>query len=313
MGPFGRREWYNLTMAWTTSDKVMKLRERSRPFDIFAEMMDGWRRHISGRNASLFAFFSFLSIFPLMLAAVSILGFVLRDNDKLKQDLIDGAASEIPVLGKTLAENPESIDGSVLALVIGVAIALFSATKAFVGLHSAADDAWEVPLDDRAKTPVLRGKALLGLLVIALPQIGNLVLASLVQTLELPALGNIGIIIGTIVMNVAVIALLYRFFTSKKVAWGDVWPGAIIAGLVFTALQSLGPWFVERQAQGDGPESIETINIILGLLGWLSLVGITLIMCAELNAAIKRLSVKAADRRTEELNISLRSADANAS
>ena len=68
-------------MAWTTSDKVMELREKSQPFDLFAEMMDGWRRHLSGRNASLVAFFGFLSIFPLLLAAVSILGFVLSGNE----------------------------------------------------------------------------------------------------------------------------------------------------------------------------------------------------------------------------------------
>ena len=275
-------------MAWTTSDKVMELREKSHLFDIFAETMDGWRRHLSGRNASLFAFFSFLSIFPLMLAAVSIIGFVLSGDEELRNDIIEGAADEIPVLGQSLADNPESIDGSVVALIIGIAIALFSATKAFVGLHSAADDSWEVPVDERAKTPVLRGKALAGLVIIALPQIGNLVLATLVANLGLPAIGNIGIIIGTIVMNIGVIALLYRFFTSEKISWSDVWPGAIVAGLIFTILQSLGPWFVERQAQGDNDTMI-TINIILGLLGWLSLVGITLIMCTEMNAAIRRV------------------------
>ncbi|MFK8025913.1 MAG: hypothetical protein AB8G26_18300, partial [Ilumatobacter sp.] len=67
-----------------------------------------------------------------------------------------------------------------------------------------------------------------------------------------------------------------------------VWPGAMIAGIVFTILQSLGPWFVERQADGSN-DAMATINIVLGLLGWLGLVGITVIMCAELNAAIKRL------------------------
>ncbi len=72
-------------MAWTTSDKVMALRERSYPFDLFAEMMDGWRRHLAGRNASLLAFFSFLSMFPLMLAAVTILGFLLDGNEELQR------------------------------------------------------------------------------------------------------------------------------------------------------------------------------------------------------------------------------------
>lgn len=293
-------------MAWTTSDKVMELREKSRPFDIFAEMMDGWRRHLSGRNASLVAFFGFLSIFPMMLAAVSILGFVLSDNKDLQERIIDGAASEIPVLGETLAENPEAIDGSVIAIVIGLAIALFSATKVFIALHGALDDAWEVPVDDRAKTPVLRGKALVGLIVLALPQLANLVLASLVQTLKLPAIGNVGIIAATVLINIGVIAVMYRFMKSFTTSWRDVWPGAIVAGIIFTALQSLGPWFVKRQAAGDGPESIEMINTILGLLGWLSLVGITIIMCAELNAAIKRLGDGKHVQRGAEMSLSLR-------
>ncbi len=111
----------------------MALRERSYPFDLFAEMMDGWRRHLAGRNASLLAFFSFLSMFPLMLAAVTVLGFLLDGNEELQRKVIDGAASEIPVLGKTLADNPQSIDGSLIALVIGLGGAMWASTKAFVG------------------------------------------------------------------------------------------------------------------------------------------------------------------------------------
>ena len=55
-------------MPWTTSDRVMGLRARHVTIDVFVDMLDGWRRHISGRNASVLAFFGFLSIFPLLLA-----------------------------------------------------------------------------------------------------------------------------------------------------------------------------------------------------------------------------------------------------
>ncbi|MDG2439889.1 MAG: hypothetical protein P8M10_11260, partial [Ilumatobacter sp.] len=75
-------------MGWQTSTRVMKARARNHTIDIIVEMLDGWRRHLSGRNASLLAFFTFLSIFPLMLAATSILGLVLEDNDELRNRII---------------------------------------------------------------------------------------------------------------------------------------------------------------------------------------------------------------------------------
>ncbi len=275
-------------MPWTTSDKVMELRERSHPFDVFAEMMDGWRRHLSGRNASLLAFFSFLSIFPLMLAAVSILGFVLDDNQDLQQRVIDSAAAEIPVLGNELAQNTEAINGSILALVIGLGGALWASTKAFVGLQSALDDTWEVDVDDRDGLPVQRGKALLGLAIIAVSLVGTLVIAGIVQAADLPAFGDVALIGATVIINILVIAAMYRLLTSYPATWGDVWLGAVFAGIVFSLLQHFGTLIVTQLAQSDN-QALGTINTILGLLAWLSLIGITVIMCAEFNAARLRL------------------------
>lgn len=275
-------------MPWTTADKVMELRERSHPFDLFAETMDGWRRHLAGRNASLLAFFSFLSIFPLMLAGVTILGFVLEGDEELQQKVIDSAASEIPVLGQTLADNPESIDGSLVALVIGLGGALWSSTKAFVGLQSALDDSWEVPVDDRDGLPIQRGKALIGLSVVGMSQVGTLFIAGLVNAAGFPAIGNIALIGATVLINILVIAAMYRFLTSFPTTWGDVWLGAFIAGVVFTVLQHFGTMIVRRFAS-DENQALGTINTILGLIAWMGLIGITVIMCAELNAARHRL------------------------
>ena len=275
-------------MAWTTSDRVMTLRERSHAFDLFAETMDGWRRHLAGRNASLLAFFSFLSIFPLMLAAVTILGFVLEGNEDLQQSIVDSAAAEIPVLGNSLAQDPEAIDGSWLALIVGLGAALWSSTKAFVGLESALDDSWEVAVDDRDGLPVQRGKALLGLAIISASLISSFVITGFVNAAGFPAIGNAALIGATATINVLAIAAMYRFLTSYSVTWSDVWPGALVAGVVFTALQHFGTAIVQNLA-GNDDATQGTINSILALLTWLGLIGITVIMCAEFNAARGRL------------------------
>ena len=102
-------------------------------------------------------------------------------------------------------------------------------------------------------TPILRLKALAALVIIAVPQIGSLVLASLVQNLGLPAIGNAAIIAGTVVMNMAVIATMYKFLTSYATTWRGVLTGAVFAGAIFTILQSIGPWFVKRQAMAAQP------------------------------------------------------------
>lgn len=274
-------------MAWTTSDRVMAIRERSRAFDVFAEMMDGWRRHLSGRNASLLSFFAFLSIFPMLLAATTILGFVLEGNDELRERLVDGALKDIPGLGTDLAAG--SIDGNVWALVIGLTGALWSASKAFVGLQGALDDTWEIDVDDRAGLPVQRGRAMLGILILGGAQIGSIAIATVVNAAGLHVLGNIALIAGTVVVNVVVIAAMYRFLTSASPSWRDVWIGACIAGVLFTSLQHFGTTIVKNITENAG-DTYGQFALVLGIVTWLGLVAITTLMCAELNAARTRLA-----------------------
>jgi uracil-DNA glycosylase len=83
-------------MPWTTSDRVMKWRDHHVAIDVTVDTLDGWRRHISGRNAWVLAFFGFLSIFPLLLAATTILGFVLEGNEDLRERIIDSALATSP-------------------------------------------------------------------------------------------------------------------------------------------------------------------------------------------------------------------------
>ena len=180
----------------------MQLRERHVAIDVFVDTLDGWRRHISGRNASVLAFFGFLSIFPLMLAATTILGFVLEGNKDLQDRIIDGALADIPVLGQQLEADPSSLGGNWWALIIGLGGALWAATKAFVALQGAQDDVWEVAVDHRDAMPHQRAKALLGLLFIGAAQVGSVAITALVNAAGLPVGGRIALLAATVVINI---------------------------------------------------------------------------------------------------------------
>lgn len=274
-------------MPWTTSDTVMDLRKRHVSIEVAVDTLDGWRRHISSRNASTLAFFGFLSIFPLMLAATTILGFVLQDNEELQQRIIDGAFADIPVIGPQLAADPTSLTGNTWALIIGLGGALWSATRAFVAIQLAQDDVWEIDVDDRAAMPAQRGKALLGIVFIGAAQIGSLAIATVLSQISLPIGGRIVLLLATVLINMVALGAMFRYLTSAEPSWRDVWPGAIGAGIVYTLVLQFGTLIVNRITE-NAESTYGTFALVLGLVTWMGLLAISALMCTELNAALVR-------------------------
>ncbi len=275
-------------MPWTTSDRVVRLRARYPAVDVAVETLDGWRRHLSGRNASLLAFWGFLSIFPLLLAATTILGFALEGNPDLQRDLVDGALAEVPVLGEQLRDDPASLDGNIWLLLFGLLGALWSSTKALVGLQGALDDVWEVDIDDRDGLPVLRGKALAGLLAIGASLIATTVISGIVNAAGLPGISRILLVLATALIQILVIASMYRFLTAAETSWSMVWPGAVTAGILFAIIQHFSTGIVGR-ITANASDTYGQFALVLGIVTWLSLLAMTALMCAELNAARVRL------------------------
>jgi uncharacterized BrkB/YihY/UPF0761 family membrane protein len=275
-------------MPWTTSDKVVAVRSKSHLIDVVVETLDGWRLHLSGRNASLLSFWFFLCIFPLLLVATTILGFVLQDNEELQQDIVEGALDDIPVLGAQLQSDPTSLNGSVWVLVIGLVAALWSASKAFVGLQGALDDTWEIPVDDRPAMPVQRGKALLGMLILGGAQLASLVIATMVEEFDLPTGSDPLLFAATVGINVAGLALAYRFLTTADVGWRQVVPGAIAGGIAFSLVQHYGTRIV-RTITERSSDTYGQFALVLGLVTWLGLLAISALMANEYNAARVRL------------------------
>ncbi len=274
-------------MPWTTSERVMQLRRRHVAIDVIVDTLDGWRRHISGRNASVLAFFGFLSIFPLMLAATTILGFVLEDNKDLQDRIIDGALADIPVLGERLQDDPASLTGSWWALIVGLGGALWASTKAFVALQGGLDDIWEVPVDHRDAMPKQRGKALLGLVIIGAAQVGSVALAAIVNVAGLPEIGRIALLLASAAINIVVIAAMFRLLTAATPTWNDVWPGALLAGIAFSVLQYFGTAIVDL-LRNNASSTYGPFAVVLGLVTWLSFMAISSLMSAEFNAALVR-------------------------
>ena len=270
-------------MPWTEHPKVTAVRRRSGFVDVVVETLDGFRRHLTGRNGAVLTYYGFLTLFPLFLAARTILGFVLESRPEWRDDLVGSAVEQVPFIGDQLGG---SITGNWWALIIGLGAALWGSMKAFVGLQIAYDDAWEIRLDDRASFVTQRIRALIGLAVIGGSQIATVALASLVGQASLPRLGQILLILGGFAINVGVAASMYRFLTSADPTWAMVWPGAIFTGALYTVIQMFGTKLTTELAKDD---TYGEIGSVLALLSWLSLHAIINLFGAEINGALDRL------------------------
>ena len=124
--------------------------------------VDGWqRRHALGgfplavlkkfgedrasSLAALVAYYAFFSLFPLLLALVSILGFVLEDNPSLRADVVDTALARIPVIGAELRGDLQPLTGSGIALAVGLAGALWAGLGVTLALGRAFAEIWDTP------------------------------------------------------------------------------------------------------------------------------------------------------------------------
>ncbi|CAN0160445.1 unnamed protein product [Phaeothamnion confervicola] len=272
---------------WTEQRRVLEIRRRWHVADVTVRVLEGFREHRSGRNAAVIAYYGFLSIFPLMLALTTILGFVLEGHPALRQDIIDSAVSRIPIIGQQIADDPSKLKGSLVALVVGLLTTLWAGMRAFVGVQSALDDVAEVPLDGRPNVAKKRLHALEGIAIVGVAQIGTAILHSLVGVDSVNLFEGALLIVAAAVINVLVLALIYRWLCSRPLSLHATWPGALLAGALFTVLQLIGVRLVGRAVANASPV-YGTFASVIALLSWLSLHANVTLLGAELNRVVDR-------------------------
>lgn len=71
-----------------------------------------------GQRAALLAYYGFFSLFPLLLVAVTVLGFVLQEESDLGQRIVESAVAQFPVVGDEISGtvSQSRLRGSGLAL-----------------------------------------------------------------------------------------------------------------------------------------------------------------------------------------------------
>jgi uncharacterized BrkB/YihY/UPF0761 family membrane protein len=91
----------------------------------------------------------------------------------------------------------------------------------------------------------------------------------------------------SVVLNLVLFLLAFRILTTEDVTWGDVFPGALIAALAWTALQAVGGYIVSHQLRGAS-DTYGTFATVIGLLAWIYLGAQITLFAAEVNVVRRR-------------------------
>jgi membrane protein len=237
----------------------------------------------AGNLAALVAYYSFFSIFPLLLVMTTVLGWVLASNPDLEQRLVDSALGQFPVIGDQLRENVGGLPGSGLVFAIGLIGALWAGMGAMMAMQTALNGVWNVPLRRRANLVVARLRALAMLAVFGLSVAALTITGSLVRGApDLPFVGTTLSFGLSFALGVVLFLGAFRLLTDASPAWRDLVPGAVLAALAWAILQLVGDAFVRHWVEGS-TSTAGVFAVVIGLLSWLYLQAQLTVLAAEVN------------------------------
>src|SRR5437764_9854758 len=100
----------------------------------------------AGNLAALIAYYAIFSLFPLLLAMSTILGFVLHGHPQWQSDVTNSAFKNFPIVGN---HQPPPLHGNVAALIVGLALALWSGLGVAKAAQTAFNTVYLVSHTDR--------------------------------------------------------------------------------------------------------------------------------------------------------------------
>ncbi|GAB2979526.1 YihY/virulence factor BrkB family protein [Nocardioides montaniterrae] len=262
------------------------------PLAVFYKFFDDQGNYL----AAILTFYAFLSIFPLLLLATSIFGFILQGNPDLQEKVLDSALGQFPIIGDALG-RPEGLQGSTGGIIVGALAALYGAIGLGLALQNVQSAAWAVPRNSRPHPVMTRvnslfilmaaGTAILGL------SIGSAILTStqLIGDLSTHGWFTWFLRLLTVLILGLILTMLLRMAAARSIKENVVHaaPGAFTIAILWQLLQHIGTWYVTNVIAGAHHQGmLDDFAVPLGLMGLLYIGAVMGVLGIEVNVVLAR-------------------------
>jgi membrane protein len=219
---------------------------------LLRESFENWNRHNDTRLGASLAFYSLLSLAPLVLLLVSIAGLVFGHKEAARAIVRDAQAAVGPVGAHVVREfllGSHAKAHGVVAGVVSLVTLFFTASGVLIELHSALNTVWEVPNSAISGlhyfVAYLKQRLVSFASVLAL---GFLLIISLAITTLIASLGafsamqfpsvapllqTANAMVSFVVIS-GVFAAIYKIVPDVRLQWRDVILGGAVTSLLFT-------------------------------------------------------------------------------
>jgi membrane protein len=231
-------------------------------------------------RAAALSYYTVFSLPPLLILILLIAGAIF-DPAEVQRALTQQMGGLMGAKGAeeigTIMNQAERPGGRGVKALLGVAAIIFGATGSFLQLQGALNRAWEVEPDPKQggiKNLILKRILSLGMIL----GVAFLLLVSLAMSAALSAIGGmIGRLIPggsevvagifSFVLSFVVItglfAAIYKVLPDARIAWKDVWVGALVTSLLFTVGKFLLGYYLGRSNPGEAFGAAGSLALIL--------------------------------------------------
>lgn len=268
------------------------LERRSFTFALFVAAARSFNRDHCMHMAAGIAYYAFFSLFPLLLGLIALASFLFQSAE-VQDQIIRAAAQSLPGSEAFVRRNIEQVLMARGTIGIVAVVGLLWAAKAVFGaITTSLNLAWDVT-ETRSlwELTAMEVALVFGtgfffaaslILTYVLELLSRLALPFLSLPLaDLPFWTLIAAPFG-IALNAVGFLLLYRFLPNTPLSFGDVWPGALVAAVLFEMAKRGYVVYTTRFTNYDlvyGP-----LAAAIALLFWAWLSGVILLFGAEVSA-----------------------------
>jgi membrane protein len=252
---------------------------------LISRTLDGFSRIDGSQKAAGVAYYTLLSIFPLLLGLIALFGYLLPALN-IQDELLKFVGNNLPGATDIIKQNLENIIG--LRGIIGVlsVILLFwSASTMFAALSLAINRAWNIEV---VRPFYIRKISELGMSIAA----GFLFLLSLGasagisilgKVMDLPAVDSIFVNLGgrlaAFLLILTIFLILYKLLPNTRTYWKYIWPGALFSAVLFEIARSLFMFYLVSFANYQ--LIYGSVSSIIILLIWIYYSSFILILGAQ--------------------------------
>jgi len=258
--------------------RLQKLGERYRWVGVALRVQDRYRELNGNHLASAITLAGFISLFPLLLVTIAIIGFVSHQSVDLASDVV----ARLGLTGDTAKILTDTMDKAEksrkAASAIGLAGLMWSGLGLIAAIQYGLNTVWQV--QGRGMRDKLTGLGWLGGAAV-------LFLASFALTAAIrfvPLLAPLSILVG-VAVGVGLWIWTMKVLPNHTVGWKSLLPGAIFGAVGLEVLKVAGSIWVPM-AVAPSSALYGSLGVVFAVLAWLLFFGRLVVYSSVLNVVM---------------------------